>query len=51
MFPVIEIIYILFCALLSFVVIRQFIKSRSYSEEIMYAVVFIPFILRVLQLK
>lgn len=48
---VIEIIYILFCALLSFIIIRQFIKSRSYVEEIMYALVFIPFILRVLQLK
>ena len=48
---VIETIYILFSAFIAILLLWNFKDSRNVHEEILYAIVLVPFVLRVIQLK
>ena len=44
-------IYYLFCAYIAFLLVWNFVESDSVYEEVMYAFVVMPFILRILLIK
>jgi len=48
---IITIIYYIFIAYISIVMIYNLIKSRSWEKELLYIIVLIPFLLRLLRLK
>ena len=48
---IITIIYYLFVAYISIILIYNLIKSRNWEKEILYIIVLIPFLLRLLRLK
>ncbi len=47
----ITVLYYLISAFFLFAIIRNFIKTRKVQEAILYAVMMIPFVLRILRLK
>ncbi len=47
----ISILYHALTALVAFLLIRNFLKSRKWQEEVLYLIVLIPFLLRLLRLK
>lgn len=44
-------LYYLLTAFIAAAMIRNFVKSRKWEEEILYMIVLMPFILRLLRLK
>ena len=44
-------LYYLLTAFIAAAMIRNFIKSRKWEEEILYMIVLMPFLLRLLRLK
>lgn len=43
--------YYLIAAFFLFAIIKSFIKSKNVQESILYALIMIPFVLRILRLK
>ena len=48
---IITIIYYLFVAYISILIIYNLINARNWEKEILYIIVLIPFLLRLLKLK
>jgi large-conductance mechanosensitive channel len=48
---IVTIIYYLLVAFIVFILIRNLIRTRRWETELLYAVVLIPFLLRLLRLK
>jgi hypothetical protein len=44
-------LYYIFTAFIVFLCVWNFIKSRNIQEEILYAVLIVPFILRIFHIK
>ena len=48
---VITILYYALTALVAFLLVFNFLKSKKWQEELLYLIVLIPFLLRLLRLK
>ncbi len=48
---VISILYYALTALVAFLLVSNFLKSKKWQEEVLYLIVLIPFLLRLLRLK
>ncbi len=48
---IVTVLYYLISAFFLFAVIRNFVKTRKLQEAILYAVIMMPFILRIVRLK
>ena len=48
---IISVMYYLFIAYIGFILVLNFIKSKAWDREILYVIVFIPFLLRLFRLK
>jgi hypothetical protein len=47
----ISFLYYLLCAFIAVLMIRNFLKSKKWEEEVLYLIILMPFILRLLRLK
>ena len=48
---VVTVIYYILVAYIAFLLIRNLIKAKHWEQEVLYAVVLLPFLLRLFRLK
>ncbi|MGB9006509.1 MAG: hypothetical protein WCB96_12360 [Candidatus Aminicenantales bacterium] len=47
----ITILYDLLTALVTFLIVLNFVRAKKWQEEVLYVIILIPFLLRLLRLK
>lgn len=48
---IITVLYYIICLFFLLLIVRNFVKTKKAQEAIVYAVIMIPFVLRILRLK
>ena len=48
---IVTLLYYLLTACIAVLLVRNFLKRKSWQEEVLYIIVLIPFVLRLLRLK
>jgi len=48
---IVTLLYYLLTAYIAVLLVRNFLKRKSWQEEVLYIIVLIPFVLRLLRLK